>query len=459
MKIHIFFIKTYKNESKTLRKMETRKKEAKARILMILAVLLLCASSVFAQDSQPKIDTGDTAWVLASAALVLLMTPGLALFYAGMVRKKNVVAMTIQCFAIICLVSVQWVLFGYSLAFGPDMGGLIGGLEWAGLNGVGAAPNADYSATIPHMVYMLFQAMFAIITPALILGSFADRIKFSTLLVFVLLWSTIVYDPVAHWVWGAGGWIRNMGALDFAGGTVVHITAGVSALAAALVIGRRKDFGQNMKPHNVPMIILGAGLLWFGWFGFNAGSALGANGLAASAFLATNTAAAAAGLAWMLISWIHMGKPNAVGIVTGAVVGLVAITPASGYVGPVEAIIIGALASLVSYTAMYLKNKHTKVDDSLDVFACHGLGGTVGALATGFFASKLINSAGANGLFFGNAGQVETQFIAVAASWIYSFVVTLVLFKVLDMTMGLRVTDEEETVGLDIASHGEEAYT
>ncbi len=438
--------------------METRKKEAKAGILAILALMIFFTTSAFAQDLPPKIDTGDTAWVLASAALVLLMTPGLALFYAGMVRKKNAVAMTIQCFAIICLISVQWVLFGYSLAFGPDMGGLIGGLEWMGLKGVGAAPNADYAATIPHMVYMLFQAMFAIITPALILGSFADRIKFSTLLVFVLLWSTIVYDPVAHWVWGAGGWIRNMGALDFAGGTVVHITAGVSALAAALVIGKRKDFGHNMKPHNVPMIILGGGLLWFGWFGFNAGSALGANGLAASAFLATNTAAAAAGLAWTLISWIHMGKPNAVGIVTGAVVGLVAVTPASGYVGPVEAIIIGALASLVSYTAMYLKNKHTKIDDSLDVFACHGLGGTFGALATGLFASKAINAAGANGLFFGNPSLLGTQFVAVAATGIYSFVVTLALFKLLDMTMGLRVSVEEETVGLDIASHGEEAY-
>jgi Amt family ammonium transporter len=328
-----------------------------------------------------------------------------------------------------------------------------------GLKGVGAAPNADYAGTIPHMVFMLFQAMFAIITPALILGAIADRIKFSTLLVFVLLWTTIVYDPVAHWVWGAGGWIRNMGALDFAGGTVVHITAGVSALAAAMVLGRRKGFGQNMKPHNVPMIILGGGILWFGWFGFNAGSALAANDLAASAFLATNTAAAAAGLAWMLISWVHMGKPNAAGIVTGAVVGLVAITPASGFVGPLEAIVIGAFASLVSYTAMYLKNKHTKVDDSLDVFACHGLGGTFGALATGLFASKAINAAGANGLFYGNPNLFGIQLEAVVVTWVYSFVVTLILVKLLDMTMGLRVSEEEEIVGLDIASHGEEAYT
>ena len=442
--------------------METNPKNKKigTKMSALLAFMTLCTPSVLAVDAYaPAINAGDTAWVLAAAALVLLMTPGLALFYAGMVRKKNVVAMTIQCFTVIALISVQWVLFGYSLAFGPDKGGLIGGLEWVGLKGVGGTPNADYAATIPHTVYMMFQAMFAIITPALILGAFADRIKFSTLIVFILLWSTIVYDPVAHWVWGAGGWIRNMGALDFAGGTVVHITAGISALAAALVIGRRKDFGHNMKPHNVPMIILGAGMLWFGWFGFNAGSALAANDVAANAFLATNTAAAAAGLAWMLISWVHMGKPNAVGIVTGSVVGLVAITPASGYVGPIESIIIGAVASLVSYTAMYLKNKYTRVDDSLDVFACHGLGGTVGALATGLFASKLINPAGANGLFFGNPAQLVTQSVAVAATFVYAFVMTLILFKVLDMTMGLRVTDEEEIVGLDIASHGEEAYT
>ncbi len=405
------------------------------------------------------ISAGDTAWVLASAALVLFMTPGLALFYGGMVRKKNVVAIVIQCFAIMALVSVQWALFGYSLAFGPDVGGLIGDLSWTGLAGVGQAPNADYAATIPHIAFMMFQAMFAIITPALILGAFADRIRFSTLLVFVLLWTTLVYDPVAHWVWGIGGWIRGMGALDFAGGTVVHITAGVSALAAALMIGKRKDYGDgNMKPHNVPMIVLGAGILWFGWFGFNAGSALGANGLAANAFMVTNTAAAAAGLAWMIASWLHMGKPNAAGIVTGAVVGLVAITPASGFVGVLESIAIGAVASLISYAAMYLKNKHTKVDDSLDVFACHGLGGMFGALATGVFASKLVNPAGADGLLAGNIGLLGTQLAAVVVVAAYSFTATLVLFKVLDAVMGLRVSNEEEIVGLDIASHGEEAY-
>jgi Amt family ammonium transporter len=431
------------------------------KLLVLLAFLLLAGYSAQAQDetSLPEINTGDTAWVLMSSALVLLMTPGLALFYAGMVRKKNAVAMTIQCFTIIALVSVQWVLYGYSLAFGPDMGGLIGGLDWIGLKGVTGAPNPDYAGTIPHTVFMLFQAMFAIITPALILGAFADRIKFSTLLVFTLLWTTIVYDPVCHWVWGVGGWIRNTGALDFAGGTVVHITAGISALAAAMMIGPRRGFGNgSMKPHNVPMIILGGGILWFGWFGFNAGSALGANELAANAFLVTNTAAAAAALSWMMISWVHMGKPNAAGIVTGGVVGLVAITPASGFVGPMESIAIGALASMVSYTAMFLKNKYTKIDDSLDVFACHGLGGTFGALATGLFASKAINGAGADGLFYGNAGLIWTQMQAVAVTMIYSFVATIILFKLLDMTMGLRVSEGEEIVGLDIASHGEEAY-
>lgn len=425
---------------------------------LVLLVPLLLATAGTAQEAE--ISAGDTAWVLISAALVLFMTPGLALFYGGMVRKKNVVAISIQCFAIMALIGIQWVLFGYSLSFGPDVGGYIGDLSWAGGAGVGQAPNADYAGTIPHIVFMMFQAMFAIITPALILGAFAERIRFSTLLVFVLLWSSLVYDPVAHWVWGIGGWIRNMGALDFAGGTVVHITAGMSALAAALIIGRRKDYGDvNMKPHNVPMIILGAGILWFGWFGFNAGSALAANGLAASALLVTNTAAAAAGIAWMIISWLHVGKPNAAGIVTGAVVGLVAITPASGFVGALDAIIIGAVAGLISYGGMYLKNKYTKVDDSLDVFACHGLGGVFGAIATGVFASKLVNPAGADGLLAGNVELVVTQLVAVIVVAAYSFIVTLVLFKVLDVVMGLRVSNGEEIVGLDIASHGEEAYS
>jgi Amt family ammonium transporter len=386
------------------------------------------------------------------------------LFYGGMVRRKNVVSMLTQCFIVICLISVQWVLFGYSLAFGPDIGnGLIGGLQWMGLSGVGQAPNPDYAATIPHYAFMIFQAMFAIITPALIYGAFADRIKFSTMIVFTLLWSTLVYDPVAHWVWGVGGFLSlsKMGALDFAGGTVVHITAGISALAAALVIGKRRGFKtEDMAPGNVPMIILGGGILWFGWFGFNAGSALAANGLAASAFVVTNTACAAAGLTWMLMSWVIQGKPNAAGIVTGAVAGLVAITPASGFVGPVESIAIGILAGVICYSAMFLKNKYLNIDDSLDVFACHGVGGTVGALATGLFCSSAVNSVVKyQGLLVGGGvAQFVIQFQAVAVSCIYSFIMTLMLFKVLDMTMGLRVTEDEEIKGLDITQHGEEAY-
>lgn len=430
------------------------------KILAVTVWLLLCASCALAEDSKPKIDTGDTSWVLVSAALVLLMTPAVGLFYGGMVRKKNVVSILIQSFIIIALISLQWVLFGYTLSFGPDLGGIIGGLKYLGLSGVGVDPDIDYAATIPHIVFMLFQGMFAIITPALIIGAFTDRIKFSTLLVFTLLWSTIVYDPVAHWMWGAGGFLKDMGALDFAGGIVVHITAGISALAAAIVIGKRKGFGEgNMVPHNVPMMILGGSILWFGWFGFNAGSALGANGVAANAFLVTNTAAAAAAVAWMMLSWAHMGRPNAVGIVTGAVVGLATITPASGYVGVLESIVIGAAASVLSYTAMYLKNKYTRIDDSLDVFACHGLGGTLGALSLGLFASKAVNSAGANGLLYGNANLLYVQLIAVAVTWIYSFAVTYLLFKVLDATMGLRVSGEEEQVGLDLSQHGEAAYT
>lgn len=433
-------------------------------IYLLLTVLLICSNATAQDASTPTIDTGDTAWVLAAAALVLLMTPGLGLFYGGMVRRKNVVSMLTQCFIVICLVSVQWVLFGYSLAFGPDIGnGLIGGLQWAGLAGVGQTPNADYAATIPHIAFMLFQLMFAIITPALIYGAFADRIKFSTMIVFTLLWTTIVYDPVCHWVWGVGGFLSlaKLGALDFAGGTVVHITAGISALAAALVIGRRKGFKtEDMAPGNVPMIILGGGLLWFGWFGFNAGSALGANGIAASAFLATNTACAAAGITWMVASWLHMGKPNAAGIVTGAVAGLVAVTPASGFVGPMESMVIGALAGLICYIAMFLKNTYTRIDDSLDVFACHGVGGTIGALATGLFCSSAVNSVVKyNGLLVGGGmTQLLIQAQAVAASAIYAFVMTLIIFKVLDLTMGLRVTDEQEIAGLDITQHGEKAY-
>ncbi len=407
-----------------------------------------------------QINSGDTAWVLVSAALVMLMTPAVGFFYGGMVRKKNVLAIIMQSFIILAIISIQWVLFGYSLAFGHDTGrGLIGGLEWLGLNGVGAAPNPDYAATIPASVFMVFQMMFAIITPALITGSFADRMKFSTMMVFSVLWATLVYDPVAHWVWGIGGWIRTLGALDFAGGTVVHITAGISAFAAAIIIGKRLGYGsENMAPHNVPMTIIGGVLLWFGWFGFNAGSALAANGLAASAFIVTNTAAAAAALTWTFVSWTHGGKPNAVGIVTGGVAGLVAITPASGFVGVVPAIIIGIGAGIFCYFAMHLRSRKTNIDDSLDVMACHGVGGIWGALATGIFASVAVNSAGADGLIYGNPGLVVKQMIAIAAVLVYSLVVTAIILKVLDATMGLRVKDEHEVEGLDVSQHGEKAY-
>jgi len=431
-----------------------------ALIATILAILLPLPV-LAAESGETAINGADTVWVLISAALVMLMTPAVGLFYGGMVRKKNVLSIITQSFIVLALISIQWILWGYSLAFGPDAGGhgIIGGLQWIGLNGVGAAPNPDYAPTIPASVFMIYQAMFAIITPVLITGAFADRMKFSTFIVFTLIWTTIVYDPIAHWVWGTGGWLRELGALDFAGGLVVHISAGFSALAAAIIIGKRIGFkSDNMAPHNVPMTILGGILLWFGWFGFNAGSALSAGSLAANAFIVTNTSAAAGALTWMAVSWKHGGKPNALGIVTGGVAGLAAITPASGYVGPLSAIIIGGAAGIICYFAMHLKNHKTNIDDSLDVFACHGVGSAWGVLATGIFASMAINSAGANGLIFGNFDLIKSQFIAVVVTGIYSFVMTVIILKILNATMGLRVPDDEEIEGLDITQHGEKAY-
>ncbi|MBI4333648.1 MAG: ammonium transporter [Chloroflexi bacterium] len=405
-----------------------------------------------------NIDTGDTAWILTSAALVLLMTPALGFFYGGMVRRKNATATIFQSFIIVALISVQWVLFGYSLAFGPDRGGIIGGLEWIGLTGVGAEPFDAYSKTIPHQVFMLFQMMFAIITPALITGAFAERKKFSAFIVFTLAWSTLVYDPLAHWVWGDGGWLKRLGALDFAGGTVVHISSGVSALVCALLIGKRRGYGhQPMPPHNLPMTVMGAALLWFGWFGFNAGSALEANGLAASAFLATNTAAAAAALGWMFTEWMARGKPTVLGAASGAVAGLVAITPASGYVGPVSALVIGALAGGLCYTACNVKSR-LGYDDSLDVVGVHGVGGTWGAIATGLFASKAVNEAGGDGLLFGTPGQLWTQIVAVLATYVLAAVMTTVILKVVDAIVGLRVAADDEVAGLDLSQHSETAY-
>lgn len=404
------------------------------------------------------IDSGDTAWVLASAALVMLMTPAVGFFYGGMAGRKNALSVLMQSLIILAFISVQWVLWGYSLAFGPDKGSIIGGLEWVGLRGVGLEPNPDYAATIPHQAFMIFQAMFAIITPALIIGGFVGRLKFSAFFVFVLLWTTFVYDPVAHWVWGTGGWLRSLGALDFAGGTVVHITAGVSALAAALVIGKRSDSKVGeVVPHNVPMVLLGAVLLWFGWFGFNAGSALGAGGLATSAFVVTNTSAAMAALTWVFLSWIHTGKIDLLGGATGAVAGLVAITPASGFVSPLSALLIGIGAGVFPYYAISFRIKRG-LDDTLDVWACHGIGGTWGAIATGLFASKAVNAAGNNGLFFGNPAQLGVQVLTVAIIWAFAFVATFVILKAIKAVMGLRTSLTEERIGLDITQYGGEAY-
>jgi len=404
------------------------------------------------------VNTGDTAWLLMSAALVMLMTPGLALFYGGMVRRKNVLSTIMMSFAFLGLVGLLWVLYGYSLSFGTDHAGIIGGLNFLGLNNVGQEPSPIYASTTPHLAFMIFQAMFAIITVALFTGAVVERIKFGSLLVFSALWLTIVYVPTAHWVWGSGGWLAGLGALDFAGGTVVHINAGVSALALVMMLGRRRGFpGNTMEPNNIPMVVLGAGLLWFGWFGFNAGSALTSGGLASSAFVATNIAAAAAAFTWMIISWLHR-RPTVLGTVTGAVVGLVAITPAAGFVTPLAAIPIGAIAAVISYYGMTLLKIKRGVDDSLDVFACHGLGGIWGALATGIFATVSVNSAGADGLIMGNAMQLLKQLIGVVSVGGFAFIATLGIGKLVDKTMGLRVGQAEETVGLDISQHGERAY-
>jgi Amt family ammonium transporter len=416
------------------------------------------AAGASATPPAPQIDKGDTAWLLTSSVLVLMMTiPGLFLFYGGLVRGKNVLGTIMQSFILVALISVQWVLFGYSLAFGPDIGKFIGSLAWVGLNGVGPAPNPDYAATVPHLSFMLFQMMFAIITPALITGTFAERAKFGTFIIFALLWSTLVYDPLAHWVWGKG-WLGSMGALDFAGGTVVHISSGASALVAAIMFGKRVGYGQEtMAPHNLPFCVIGASLLWVGWFGFNAGSALAADGLAAIAFMTTNTAAAAATLAWVFAEWMSRGKPTALGAATGAVAGLVSITPAAGFVGPMAAIIIGAGGGMLCYSACNLKGK-LGCDDSLDVVGVHGVGGIWGALATGLFASKAINPAGNDGLFFGNAGQLWIQIVAVAATIAFAVVVTAIILSILKATLGLRLSEEEERMGLDLSQHNERGY-
>jgi Amt family ammonium transporter len=430
----------------------------------VVFLLILFTSLSFAQEAAPpKIDTGDTAWMLTSATLVLMMTiPGLFLFYGGLVRSKNVLSVIMHSFIIVGLVTIQWVLWGYSLAFGPDKGHIIGSLAWFGLKGVGLEPNPDYAGTIPHQLYMVYQLMFAIITPALITGTFVERAKFSTFLIFILLWATFIYDPLAHWVWGKGGWIGTnggMGALDFAGGTVVHISSGISALVASIMFGKRIGYGRELiAPHNLPFSIIGASLLWVGWFGFNAGSALSSGGLATSAFVVTHIATATAALSWMLMDWIFRGKPTCLGAASGAVAGLVAITPASGFVGPMSSIIIGLGAGIICSTACTVKVR-LGYDDSLDVVGVHGIGGTWGALATGLFASKAINPAGNNGLFFGNPHQLVVQLIAVAVTWALAIVGTFIILSILKAIMGLRVSEEEEQIGIDLSQHNETGYT
>ncbi|NLD39425.1 MAG: ammonium transporter [Desulfatiglans sp.] len=402
-------------------------------------------------------NAGDTVFVLLSAALVMFMTPGLALFYGGLVRNKNVLGTIMQSFILLCIITLEWVLIGYSMSFGPDMGGIIGNLDWFALKGVGMEPSESYGTTVPHMAFMIFQCMFAVITPALITGAFAERIKFSAFLLFSLIWAVLVYNPLCHWAWG-GGWMGEMGALDFAGGTVVHISSGSAALVAALVLGKRKGFGTTPYiPHNLPMAITGAAILWFGWFGFNAGSALSANGLAANAFVVTHISAAVAALSWMFAEWIHSGKPTTLGAASGAVAGLVAITPACGFVGPVAAIVIGLVAGALCFCGVMMKGK-LGYDDSLDVVGIHGLGGIWGALATGLFASTAINPDGANGLFFGNPGQLWIQFVSVIGTMAFSFVMTFIILKVVDLIIGLRVSSEDEERGLDISLHNETGY-
>jgi Amt family ammonium transporter len=429
-------------------------------LMMLLSVATVFAEGADAAAEVAKIDTGDTTFVLLSAALVLIMTPGLALFYGGMVRTKNVLSTLMQSFFIIGLISVQWVLWGYTLSFGPDINHFIGSLAWFGLNDVGQTANADYAATIPHLAFMIFQAMFAVITPALITGSFAERMRFPAFAIFVLLWATFVYDPLAHWVWGVGGWMRDLGILDFAGGTVVHISSGISGLVVALFIGKRKGYGTEiMLPHHLPMTLIGASLLWFGWFGFNAGSALSANGLAASAFVVTHIAAAAATVSWVLIEWISQGKPTILGAASGCVAGLVAITPAAGFVSVIPAIIIGLAGGVICFLAVSQLKARLGYDDALDAFGVHGIGGTWGAIATGLFASTAVNPAGADGFFFGNPSLVVTQLIGVATTWAFAAVMTLVLLKIISVFMKIRSDESHEDIGLDISEHGERGYT
>jgi ammonium transporter, Amt family len=404
------------------------------------------------------VNSGDNAWLLTSSALVMLMTPGLALFYGGMVRRKNTLSTIMMSFMTLGLIGILWVLYGYSISFGKDIGGIIGGFNYIGLNNVGQIPSDIYATTVPHLTFMTYQGMFAVISVALITGAVVERMKFSAILIFSTIWFTLVYCPVAHWVWG-GGWLAKIGALDFAGGNVVHINAGMAALALAILLGPRKGYksGAHMTtPHNVPFIVIGASLLWFGWFGFNAGSALTSGGLASNAFVATNISAAAAALTWMFLNWFYH-RPTVSGIATGAVAGLVAITPGAGFVKPIMGIPIGIIVAIICFYMMRLKNR-TKIDESLDVWAVHGIGGIWGAIATGIFATLSVNPLGADGLIYGNLVLIGKQFLSVIVVCVFSFGMTWLIGKLIDKTIGLRVSPEEETIGLDISQHGESAY-
>ncbi len=425
------------------------------RIFYLIFSVFALSSFALAGDA-PVYDKGDIAWMLVSSALVLLMTPGLAFFYGGLVRKKNILGILMQCFIAMALISIQWILFGYSLSFAPG-NGFIGGFKYLGMANVGMEP-APFAPNIPHQLFMIYQMMFAVITPALIIGAFAERMKFSAYILFSLLWATLVYNPLCHWVWG-GGWLQTMGVLDFAGGIVVHISAGFAALVTALVIGKRRNHTAVPTPHNLPFTVLGAGLLWFGWFGFNAGSAFSANNVAISAFLSTNTAAAAAALTWACIEWITMGKPTMLGTATGAIAGLATVTPASGFIGPLPAVIIGITTSIVCYLAVSILKPKINYDDTLDAFGVHGIGGLLGTLMTGLFASKLINPAGADGLFFGNAKQFMIQSLGAFASVAYTVAATFIIYKLVSITIGVRVEDRKEVLGLDVSEHNERAYT
>ncbi|EOG8707172.1 ammonium transporter [Bacillus cereus] len=402
-------------------------------------------------------NTGDTVFMFVSTVMVMLMTPGLALFYGGMVRSKNVLSTTMHSYSAMAIVSIQWIVIGYSLSFGPDWHGLIGTFDWFGLNGVSYAPNPDYSSTIPHNLFMMFQLMFAILTPALISGAFAERMRFSAFLIFILLWTTIVYNPVAHWVWGVGGWLRELGALDFAGGNVVHITSGVAGLVLAIFLGKRKNI-SGTSPHHLPFTMLGAGLLWFGWFGFNVGSALSLNDVALTAFINTNIAAAASALTWMLSEWFFQSKPTAMGAACGVVSGLVAITPACGFVTPFSALLIGAIGGVLCFGAVFFLKTKFGYDDTLDTFGCHGIGGTWGGIATGLFATTTVNSDGANGLFYGNAALLFKQLIAIGATYAFTIIMTYAIIKTINFFLPVRVDEHEEHMGLDISMHGEKAY-